>query len=33
MFMCQWLDKKNNLCQWLDSDGPIAGRITHNVNK
>ena len=25
--------QKNNLYQWLDSYGPVAGRITHNVNK
>ena len=33
MFMCQWLVKKNYVCQWLDSYAPVAGRITHNVNK
>ena len=25
--------KKNYLCQWLNSYVPVAGRITHNVNK
>ena len=33
MFMYQWLYKKYYLCQWLDSCDPVAGWITHNVNK
>ena len=33
MFLCQWLDKTNNLCQWLDSYAPFARQITHKFNK